>query len=57
MSMDLLGQLSDNFGRPIRSAPNTPHFVIRPDGTFTSLSTGAKSVEQIVSEMQAESEA
>lgn len=57
MSMDLLGQLSDEFGRPIRSAPNTPHFVIRPDGTFTSLSTGAKSIEQIVGEMQAESEA
>jgi len=53
---DLLSALSDEFGRAIRSAPNTPHFVIRPDGSFTSLSTGSKSVDQIVEEMRRESE-
>jgi len=52
----LLGDLVDEFGRSIGSAPNTPHFVIRPDQTFTDLSTGSKQPDQIVQEMLAESE-
>jgi len=55
MTPDLLTALSDEFGRGIRSAPNTPHFVIRPDQTFTDLSTGSKRTEQIVQEMLTES--
>lgn len=56
LSNDLLRALADEFGRGITSAPSTPHFVIRPDGSFTMLNTGSKSVDQIVDEMLRESE-
>ncbi|MCB9436011.1 MAG: hypothetical protein H6673_03345 [Anaerolineales bacterium] len=36
----LLSQLVDEFGRSITNPPSTPHFVVRPDGSFTSLNTG-----------------
>jgi hypothetical protein len=55
MTPELLAALLQEFGSSVSSAPSTPHFVIRPDGSFTTLRTGAKSVEQIVSEMQTES--
>lgn len=37
---DLLSQLVDEFGRSITNPPSTPHFVVRPDGSFTPLGTG-----------------
>lgn len=57
MNNELLGLLADEFGRSITVAPSTPHFVIRPDGTFTDLSTGAKSVDELVNELVSESAA
>ena len=36
----LLGALSNEFGRTITNPPSTPHFVIYPDGTYTTLQTG-----------------
>lgn len=52
--VNLLAELSDEFGRSITSAPSTPHFIIRPDGSFSELATGIHSADEIVSEIQAE---
>ena len=52
MSNELLAGLADEFGRSITSAPSTPHFVIRPDGSFSELSTGIHSAGEIVAEIQ-----
>lgn len=54
MPVELLAQLTDEFGRSITSAPSTPHFIIRPDGTFSELATGIHPPEAIVAEIQAE---
>ncbi len=53
MTPELLQGLTDTFGRSITSAPSTPHFIIRPDGSYTDLVTGIDSVDQIVSQVQA----
>ena len=37
MPVELLAELSDEFGRSITNAPSTPHFIIRPDGSFSEL--------------------
>lgn len=52
MSPELLAGLADEFGRSITSAPSTPHFIIRPDGSYTGLSTGIDSVEEIIAKIQ-----
>lgn len=54
VSPDLLAELVAIFGRTVTNPPSTPHFVIRPDGTTTGLSTGSKSVDAIVAEMRRE---
>jgi thiol-disulfide isomerase/thioredoxin len=53
MTEEMLQQLADQFGRSITSAPSTPHFVIRPDGSFTELVTGIESPEQIAEQIKA----
>lgn len=53
MTPELLQGLADTFGRSITSAPSTPHFVIRPDGSYTDLVTGIDPVDQIVNQIQA----
>jgi thiol-disulfide isomerase/thioredoxin len=53
MTPEMLQGLADTFGRSITSAPSTPHFVIRPDGSYTELVTGIDPVDQIVSQIQA----
>lgn len=45
---ELLRELTNTFGRAINTPPATPHFIIRPDGSFTELSTGIKSAEEII---------
>ncbi len=52
MSEELLSALAGEFGRTITSAPSTPHFIIRPDGSFTELSTGIDSPAEIVAKIQ-----
>lgn len=52
MSEELLAGLASEFGRSITSAPSTPHFIIRPDGSFTELSTGIDSPAEIVAKIQ-----
>lgn len=54
MTPDLLTELVNTFGRTISNPPSTPHFIIRPDGTPTSLVTGIESAAQIVAQIQAE---
>lgn len=55
MSEELLQELTGTFGRALASAPSTPHFIIRPDGSFTQLKTGQESASQIAAELTAES--
>jgi hypothetical protein len=52
MSNDLLAGLADEFGRSITSAPSTPHFIIRPDGSVSELSTGIHSAEDIIAQIE-----
>jgi len=54
MTPEMLKQLTDQFGFTIANPPSTPHFIIRPDGSTTNLSTGIKSVEALVAAIQAE---
>jgi len=56
MTPEMLKQLTDQFGLTIANPPSTPHFIIRPDGSTTDLSTGIKSVEALVAAIQAESQ-
>ena len=53
MSQELLQGLADEFGRSITSAPSTPHFIVRPDGTFSELATGIHTADEIIAEIQA----
>ena len=53
MTPELLGELVNAFGRTISNPPSTPHFVIRPDGTVSALSTGIESASEIVAQLQA----
>lgn len=51
MSEDLLIALVDEFGRSLANAPSSPHFIIRPDGTFTDLATGFEDAEDLIAEL------
>jgi thiol-disulfide isomerase/thioredoxin len=51
-SPELLQSLVDEFGRAIINPPSTPHFIIRPDGTFGELVTGIDTADQLVSRLQ-----
>lgn len=53
MTPEMLQGLADTFGRSITSAPSTPHFVIRPDGSYTDLVTGIDSPDEIMQQIQA----
>ena len=53
MSPELLQSLADTFGRSITSAPSTPHFIIRPDGSYTELVTGIDAPDVLVQQIQA----
>jgi cytochrome oxidase Cu insertion factor (SCO1/SenC/PrrC family) len=50
---EMLELLVGEFGRAIATPPATPHFVIRPDGTFTELVTGIDPAGQIISQVTA----
>jgi len=54
LTPELLGELVAAFGRSASNPPATPHFIIRPDGTATGLSTGQESADELVSQLQAE---
>ncbi len=42
----LLSALSSEFGRTVTNPPSTPHFVIYPDGTYTTLQTGISTPDE-----------
>lgn len=42
------------FGRTISSPPSVPHFIIRPDGSVTSLLTGASPASEIINRIRTE---
>lgn len=50
---EMLQQLAGEFGQTIANPPATPHFVIRPDGTYTELVTGIEPAGQIISQITA----
>lgn len=43
----LLGELVNVYGRTITNPPSTPHFVVFPDGSYSDLTTGFSSVDEI----------
>ncbi|NWF67797.1 MAG: TlpA family protein disulfide reductase [Chloroflexi bacterium] len=51
-SPEVLQALNTAFGRDSLNPPSTPHFYISPDGTLTSLYTGAQSAADITAIMQ-----
>ncbi|MBW4438310.1 MAG: TlpA family protein disulfide reductase [Pleurocapsa minor GSE-CHR-MK-17-07R] len=53
LTPDMLGALTNAFGFTINNPPSTPHFLIRPDGTATSLITGIESSAQIIEQINA----
>ncbi len=46
-TQEFMAALVDEFGRAVLTPPSTPHFVIRPDGTFSPLSTGIESPDAV----------
>ncbi len=44
---EMLVALVEEFGRSVSNPPSTPHFVIRADGTYTDITTGIESPEEI----------
>lgn len=55
LTPEMLGELAATFGRTITNPPSTPHFIIRPDGTTTELTTGIESDSQIIEQLMAAS--
>ncbi|QPC83562.1 TlpA family protein disulfide reductase [Phototrophicus methaneseepsis] len=49
----LLQALVDEFGRSVTTPPSTPHFLIRPDGSYTELHTGFSSADEVMTMAQA----
>lgn len=47
MTPEFLAALADTFGQTIANPPATPHFVIRPDGSFGDLHTGITPAAEI----------
>jgi thiol-disulfide isomerase/thioredoxin len=52
-SEELLQALVAEFGRTVVNPPATPHFIIRPDGSFTDLTTGIESAADLIAQLQA----
>ena len=48
MPPEMLQALAGIFGQTVANPPATPHFIIRPDGSFTELVTGIEGAEAIV---------
>lgn len=48
MTPELLQALAADFGQTVSNPPSTPHFLIRPDGSFTGLTTGIESPDELL---------
>lgn len=53
LSDDALRMLVEQFGRAVGNPPSTPHFIIRPDGTFTNLYTGQETSGELIEQLRA----
>lgn len=53
MTPELLQLLVDEFGRVTANPPSTPHFLIRPDNSFTELTTGIDTADELLQLIQA----
>lgn len=53
VTQEMLAELVGVFGRTVTNPPSTPHFIIRPDGSVTSLVTGIEPADAIVAEIRA----
>jgi thiol-disulfide isomerase/thioredoxin len=53
---EMLISLVETFGQTITNPPATPHFIIRPDGTTTDLSTGYEGPEELLQNIEAASQ-
>ena len=53
---EMLVSLVETFGQSITNPPSTPHFIIRPDGSTTDLTTGYEGPEEILQNLEAESQ-
>lgn len=42
---EMLNELINQFGRSVSNPPSTPHFYVYPDGSYSDLSTGFKTVD------------
>ena len=49
---DLTQGLVDTFGRTVVTPPSTPHFIIKPDGSLSEISTGKPSTDEIMAELK-----
>jgi cytochrome oxidase Cu insertion factor (SCO1/SenC/PrrC family) len=52
MTPEMLTELVNTFGRTISNPPSTPHFVLRPDGSVSALSTGILPADEIAAWIQ-----
>lgn len=53
---EMLVSLVETFGQSITNPPSTPHFIIRPDGSTTELTTGFEGPDEILQNLEAESQ-
>lgn len=53
---EMLISLADTFGQTVTNPPSTPHFIIRPDGTTTDLTTGYEGPEELLQNIEAASQ-
>ncbi|MBI1299463.1 redoxin domain-containing protein [bacterium] len=48
---EMLQALAETFGPTVANPPATPHFIVRPDGSYTELTTGFTSSEAILANL------
>jgi cytochrome oxidase Cu insertion factor (SCO1/SenC/PrrC family) len=53
MPPEMLQALAADYGQTVSNPPATPHFIVRPDGSATSLVTGIESTEAIIEQIEA----
>lgn len=50
---EMLQALAETFGPTVANPPATPHFIVRPDGSYTELTTGFTPSDTIVANLAA----
>ena len=48
---EMLQALAETFGPTVANPPATPHFIVRPDGSYTDLTTGFTASETILADL------